>query len=88
MARSAQVCVNSRSDRVQYIENFGLLQDRLLMATACDHDAIFRIFTACPHDVKTLILDVRHMKCHKRLHLNQSYSIRLASDGKTLVVRD
>ncbi|GAX75987.1 hypothetical protein CEUSTIGMA_g3430.t1 [Chlamydomonas eustigma] len=55
------------------------------MAVACDADAIFRVFTACPHDVKTLIVDVRQSKHHKRLHINQSYNIRLASDGKALV---
>ena len=56
------------------------------MASSCDADAIFRVFTACPHDIKTLILDVRSSKLHKRLHLNQAYCIRLASDGKALVV--
>ena len=56
------------------------------MASSCDADTIFRAFTACPNDVKTLILDVREQKHHKRLHLNQAYCIRLASDGKALVV--
>lgn len=57
------------------------------MASACDEDAIFRVFTACPNDVKTLVLDARAQKHFKRLHVAGSYSVRVSSDGKALLVR-
>ncbi|KAG1657423.1 hypothetical protein FOA52_011793 [Chlamydomonas sp. UWO 241] len=54
-------------------------------ASSCDADAIFMVFTACAHDVKTLILDVRPYKLFKREHVNQAFCVRVSADGKALV---
>lgn len=49
-------------------------------------DALFRVYTACPDDSKTLVLDVRPNKDFKKLHLMQAYNIRLASNKRVLLV--
>lgn len=49
-----------------------------------DADAIFRVFTACPNDVKALILDVRPHKEFKKSHITQAFCVRLSSNGKVL----
>ena len=48
-------------------------------------DVVFRVFTACPEDAETLILDVRPLKEFKKSHILNAYSTRLASNGKTLL---
>jgi dual specificity MAP kinase phosphatase len=53
-------------------------------AKAVDADAIFRAFTACGKDPKTLLLDVRPHKDFKKGHINQAYNPRLATNGKFL----
>jgi hypothetical protein len=50
-------------------------------------DGFFRVFTACPQDPKTFILDVRSHKEFAKQHIMQAYSIRLAANGKALLVR-
>lgn len=51
-------------------------------------DAIFRTFTACPTDVRTLVLDVRdYNKQFKHKHVIGAYCIRLSANGKVLLVR-
>ena len=47
---------------------------------------VLRVFTACPLDVRTLLLDVRDQKAYKKLHVMQSFNIRLAANGKALLV--
>ncbi|KAK9816993.1 hypothetical protein WJX72_007967 [[Myrmecia] bisecta] len=48
-------------------------------------ERIFRVFTACPNDTRTLIVDVRHAKEYKKLHILSAYNVRLAANGKTLL---
>lgn len=43
----------------------------LMEAKSVDADVIFRVFTACPEDFKTLIVDVRPYKEFKKKHVNQ-----------------
>ena len=50
-------------------------------------ETILRVFTACPADTRTLLLDVRPNKDFKKKHVLLAYSIRLAANGKTLLVR-
>lgn len=50
-------------------------------------DDVFRCFTACRDDPRTLILDVRPNKAFVKKHVQGAYSIRLSSDGKVLLVR-
>lgn len=49
-------------------------------------DGLFRLFTACPDDTKTFILDVRPQKEFQKAHIMQSYCIRLAANGQALLV--
>ncbi len=49
-------------------------------------DGLFRLFTACPDDPKTFILDVRPQKEFQKSHIMQSYCIRLAANGQALLV--
>lgn len=49
-------------------------------------DGFFRVFTACPNDPKTFILDVRPQKEFVKQHVMQAYCIRLAANGKALLV--
>ena len=49
-------------------------------------DGLFRLFTACPDDTKTFILDVRPQKEFQKSHIMQSYCIRLAANGQALLV--
>jgi hypothetical protein len=51
-------------------------------------DGFFRIFTSCAQDPKTYILDVRSQKDFQKQHVMQAYSIRLAANGKALLVGD
>jgi len=53
-------------------------------AKSIDVDGVFKVFTACPNDPKTLLLDVRDHKDFKRKHINQAYCIRLSKNGKVL----
>ena len=48
-------------------------------------DTLFRVYTSCPGDPATLILDVRPYKEFKRKHIAGAYSIRLAANGQTLL---
>ncbi|KAK9861523.1 hypothetical protein WJX84_009942 [Apatococcus fuscideae] len=48
-------------------------------------EEILRVFTACPLDIRTLVLDVRDQKAFKKLHVMQSFNIRLAANGKALL---
>lgn len=48
-------------------------------------DVLFRVFTACEGEAKTLILDVRPLKDFKKKHIAGAYSIRLAANGETLL---
>ena len=50
-------------------------------------DGFFRVFTSCPQDPKIFILDVRSQKEFAKYHVMQAYSIRLAANGKALLVR-
>lgn len=50
-------------------------------------DALFRVYTACPGDVRTLVLDVRGSKEFSKKHLIGSYCIRLSANGRVLLVR-
>ncbi len=47
---------------------------------------ILRVFTACPHDVRTLLVDVRDYKAYKKLHVMQAFNVRLAANEKALLV--
>ena len=49
-------------------------------------DGLFRLFTACPNDTKTFVLDVRPYKEFQKSHIMQSYCIRLAANGQALLV--
>lgn len=49
-----------------------------------DADGIFKVFTACPNDPKTLLLDVRPRKDFKKGHIIQAFNPRLATNGKFL----
>ena len=59
-----------------------------MSATVCDADAIFRVFTITPGgtDIPTLLLDVRKKEIFKKLHIGQSFCVRLTSGGETIVV--
>lgn len=48
---------------------------------------IFRVFTACPTDPRTLLLDVRDRKHYARPpgHIAGAYCIRLSSNGQVLL---
>lgn len=54
--------------------------------TLSDASAIFRCFATCPHDPKTLLLDVRPHKQFEKLHVALSYNIRLSANGRVLLV--
>ncbi len=47
---------------------------------------ILRVFTACQYDARTLLLDLRDFKTYKKLHVMQSFNVRLAANGKALLV--
>jgi len=53
-------------------------------AKPVDVDSIFKVFTACPNDPSTLLLDVRPHKEFKKGHINQAFNPRLATNGKFL----
>lgn len=54
-------------------------------AKPLEADAIFRLFTACPNDPRTYILDVRPQKEFARCHVLAAYSARLSADGSALL---
>jgi len=54
-------------------------------AAAADADAVFRLYTACAGDPRTLIVDVRPAKAFKRGHLLQAYCVRASADGGALL---
>lgn len=56
-------------------------------ARSCDADDIFRIYTACPQDIATILLDVREHKHFKQLHLFNAFCVRVSTNGKVLAVR-
>ena len=56
-------------------------------AKAVGPDALFRKFTACPADPRVLLLDVRPAKDFRKHHVAEAYNIRLAANGKALLVR-
>lgn len=47
---------------------------------------VFQIVTALERDTKTYLLDIRPQKDFKKKHILQAYSIRLAANGKALLV--
>jgi dual specificity MAP kinase phosphatase len=49
-----------------------------------DADRIFKVFTACPDDITTLLLDVRPNKEFKKKHINQAFNVRLSTNGRVL----
>lgn len=51
-----------------------------------DASPIFRCFSACQNDPKTLLLDVRPQKQFHKLHIALSYNIRLSANGRALLV--
>ncbi len=53
-------------------------------AKSVDADFVFRIFTACPHDLPTLVLDVRPHKEFARLHVTQAFCVRVSANGQVL----
>ncbi len=54
-------------------------------AKGIDASAIFRaVYTACPNDPTTLLLDVRPNKEYKKRHINQAFNVRLSSNGQVL----
>lgn len=53
--------------------------------TTVDADAVFRLFTACPTDIRTLIIDVRDKKKWDKGHIAGSYCIRKPGSGDTLL---
>jgi hypothetical protein len=53
--------------------------------TTVDADAVFRVFAACPADIKTLIIDVRDKKKWDKGHIAGSYCIRKPGSGDTLL---
>lgn len=55
-------------------------------ARSCDADHVFRVYTACPQDIATILLDVRAQKEFKQLHLFNAFCVRLSSNGKVLAV--
>lgn len=64
-----------------------MTEGKAQVVAVCDADAVFRVFTACPHDPKTLIIDVRDKKKWDRGHIAGSYCIRLPASGGTLLGR-
>ena len=50
-------------------------------------ETILRVFTACTGDTRNLLLDVRPNKDFKKKHVLLAYNIRLAANGKTLLVK-
>ena len=57
-----------------------------LSVTAIPPDVLFRVYTACPEDTQTLILDLRPYNQFKKGHLIHAFCIRLASTGRALLV--
>lgn len=53
-------------------------------AKSVDVHGIFKVFTACPDDIRTLLLDVRPNKDFKKLHVNQAYNVRVSTNGRVL----
>jgi hypothetical protein len=49
-------------------------------------DMLFRVFTACPGDPHTLILDVRPKNEYAKKHILLSYCVRVSANGKALLV--
>lgn len=56
-----------------------------LEAKVCGADALFRVFTACVHDYKSLILDLRPAKDFQKGHVQLSYCVRLSANGEVLL---
>ncbi|GIL44377.1 hypothetical protein Vafri_1861 [Volvox africanus] len=53
-------------------------------AKSVDADFIFRIFTACQHDIPTIIIDIRPHKEFKQNHVAGAFCVRLSSNGQVL----
>lgn len=54
------------------------------MASSCDADELFRLFTLPASDFfkSYLIIDLRDVKQFSKGHLNQAFCVRLSSNGK------
>ncbi len=50
-------------------------------------ESVFQVFTAADSDTKVFLLDVRPLKDFKKKHILQAYSVRLAANGRALLVR-
>ncbi|GFR47235.1 hypothetical protein Agub_g8919, partial [Astrephomene gubernaculifera] len=53
-------------------------------AKSADADFIFRIFTACQHDILTIVIDTRPHKEFKQCHIAGAFCVRLSSNGQVL----
>ena len=53
---------------------------------SCAADAILRVFTACPQDIRTIVMDVRGYKQFAKGHVAGSFSVRVSSNGAALLV--
>jgi hypothetical protein len=49
-------------------------------------DMLFRVYTQCPEDPVTMVLDVRQQKDFSKRHILQAYCVRLSANGKALLV--
>ncbi len=79
-------CCNARGvgDAGNY--SVSLIRSGLMDVKTITPDGLFRLFTACPDDAKTFVLDVRPQKEFQKSHIMQSYCIRLAANGQALLV--
>ncbi|KAG2482605.1 hypothetical protein HYH03_018489 [Edaphochlamys debaryana] len=53
-------------------------------AKSCDVDQVFRIFTALPQDIATILIDVRPQKEFKLNHIAGAFNVRLSTNGQVL----
>ena len=57
-----------------------------LEVSTADLEAVYRLYSACSHDLHPWILDLRPQKDYKKGHLLRSYSVRLTADQRAVVV--
>lgn len=57
-----------------------------MLCTSVDTEYLFRLFTKCPDDPVTLVLDTRAYKLFKRRHVLLAYCVRLSANERALVV--
>lgn len=57
------------------------------MASSCDVDEVFRLFTIPAGDFfkSYLIVDIRDKKYFEKGHINQAFCVRLAANGQALL---